>query len=394
MNASPTPAPAGLVRKVVMGTTAAATTTAVATAAGSLAAAAYFARKVLTPDRARPDDVTVVSVEADRVVLGATADTVEPGRYGLWLHGGEGNALLGEVIEVAPDGSTVTRELLGVESGALVPGPARWNSSFWGRSPERSLGLPTEHVSIDGELGALPAWVVPADPKTDRWAILVHGRGNRREEALRALPTVHAAGWNAIVPTYRNDVEAVAGPDGRYNLGLSEWRDVEAAAAYAVRRGARELLLVGWSMGGAIVLQFLDRSEHADLVTGAVLDGPVIDWGDVLVHHAMVNRVPEPVLALSRAMMGKVWGTRIVGVRDPLDVARTDWVTRCDELRHPILIVHSALDDFVPIGPARVLAEKRPDLVTLQEWADGGHCREWNVDPVRWDELVGRFIAR
>jgi len=48
----------------------------------------------------------------------------------------------------------------------------------------------------------------------------------------------------------------------------------------------------------------------------------------------------------------------------------------------------------VPIGPAKALAEKRPDIVTFEEWADGGHCREWNVDPQRWEQVVGEFIAR
>ena len=55
---------------------------------------------------------------------------------------------------------------------------------------------------------------------------------------------------------------------------------------YAVDRGAREVLLMGWSMGGAIVLQLLDRSPLSALVSRVVLDAPVIDWGDVLAHHA------------------------------------------------------------------------------------------------------------
>ena len=45
-------------------------------------------------------------------------------------------------------------------------------------------------------------------------------------------------------------------------------------------------------MGGAIVLQLLDRSWTRDRVGSVVFDGPVIDWRDVLDHHARVNRVP------------------------------------------------------------------------------------------------------
>ena len=195
----------------------------------------------------------------------------------------------------------------------------------------------------------MPAWVVPA-PSTvaTRWAILVHGRGARREEGLRAVKPLHDSGINVLIPTYRNDVGARSGPDGRYNLGLSEWRDIEDAGLYAVQQGARELVLVGWSMGGAIVLQTLDRSWLADHVSHVVLDAPVIDWGDVLAHHAGSHGMPAPIGGLSRALMGKRWARRLVGVHDPVDVAKTNWVPRAERAAPP----HAAH----PLGRRRVRA--------------------------------------
>lgn len=381
-------------RRAAVGAGLAVGTTAVAGGLGSLASAAYFARRVLTPDRHRPDDIEVLEVRRDEVVLGATPESVVPGRYGLWLAGGDGHARVGEIRHSDPRAGTVTRELHGVDAGLLERGPARWNAYYWGTPPEQSLGLTTRHVPVRGELGVLPSWLVPAAGGTgSRWAVLVHGRGARREETLRAVGPLHREGWTCLVPNYRNDEGAVAGPGGRYNLGLSEWRDVEAAVRYAARQGAGEILLGGWSMGGAIVLQFLDRSPMAELVPGAFLDGPVIDWGDVLAHHGRLNHLPTPVLALSRAMMGRTWGKRLVGVHDVLDVARTDWVTRADELRHRLLVIHSADDEFVPVGPSRALAHHRPDLVTYEEFTVARHCKEWNVDPVRWEAALSAFLG-
>jgi dienelactone hydrolase len=379
--------------QVAVGAGLAAGTSALAGGLGSLAGAAYFARRVLTPDRRRPDDVEVLAIHGDGVVLGATEETVVPGRYGLWLDGGAGHARIGEILDTDPGGQAVTRELLALDVGTLTPGPARWNSYFWGAPPDVSLGMPTRHVSLRAELGRLPAWVVPAHDRGvgDQWAVLVHGRGARREETLRAMGPLRRAGWTCLVPNYRNDEGVLSGPDGRYNLGLSEWRDVEASVRYAVRNGARRVMVVGWSMGGAITLQFLDRSPMARLVKGVVLDGPVIDWGDVLAHHGRLNHVPAPVLGLSRAMMGRTWGKRLVGVHDVLDVARTDWVTRAEELRHRILLIHSADDEFVPVGPSRALAHRRPDLVDYEEFTVARHCKEWNVDPERWERVVTEF---
>lgn len=369
-------------------------TTAVASGAGSVAAAAWFARRVLTPDRHRPDDVVVRATRASTVVLGLTAETVVPGRYGLWIDDGFGHVRLGDVVGLDAATGTVERELLGVDRGYLAPGGARWNPYFYASPPDESLDLPTEHVTYAGELGPMPAWVVaPPEGVGERWAVLVHGRGARREETIRAIPPLLAQGWTCLVPSYRNDEGVPAGPDGRYALGLSEWRDVEAAIRDAVERGAREVLLMGWSMGGAIVLQLLDRSPLSSMVSRVVLDAPVIDWGDVLAHHARAHRVPPHVGSLARAMMRRRWGHRFVGVHESVDLAKTDWVRRGHELHHPILLIHSADDEFVPYGPSRELAQARPDLVTFVEWHRARHCKEWNTAPERWEGLVGEFAA-
>ena len=370
-------------------------TSAVASAAGSVAAAAYFARRVLTPDRQRPDDVVVRATSGRTITLTADPETVVPGCYGLWIDEGFGHVRLGEVVRLDPRAGTVEREIVAVDRGHVSPGPARWNPYFHGGAPDATIGANTEHVTYAGELGPMPAWVVRPDGRADgvarRWAVLVHGRGARREETIRAMPPLLAQGWTCLAPTYRNDEGVPAGPDGRYALGLSEWRDVEAAIAYAVDHGADEVLLVGWSMGAAIVLQLLDRSPLSTLVSRVVLDGPVIDWGDVLAHHARAHRLPRHVGSLARAMMRQRWGHRLVGVHEGVDLAKTDWVSRAAELHHRILLIHSADDEFVPVGPSRELARARPDLVTYEEWNVARHCKEWNTDPQRWERLVEEF---
>lgn len=359
-----------------------------------LGAASYFARRVLTPDPYRPDDVVIRAIHSDAITLEATPETVVPGRYGLWLDGDRGHARFGDVLDIDHVHSLVRRRLLGVDFGVLRTGPARLNGYYYSRDPSLDLGLEHEDVMVPSPLGAMPAWVVPAATgEGRRWAVLVHGRGARRYETLRAIPALHRAGLTCLVPSYRNDTEAPRGPDGRYNLGLSEWRDIEAAMRLAVQRGAEEIVLLGWSMGGAIVLQVLDRSELAPVVSRAVLDGPVVSWADVLGHHARLHSVPAPVGKLSHVLMGAQWAKRLVGVHESVDVAKTDWVSRADELHHPMLIIHSRDDEFVPVGPSEELARARPDLVTFEPWSLARHCKEWNVDPVRWERVVTGYVT-
>jgi pimeloyl-ACP methyl ester carboxylesterase len=368
-------------------------------AVGIVSAATYFARKIVTPDLLKPDDTQILGFEDDSVTLGLTPETEQPGRYGLWFDSGQGHARVGLVLDVDQASGRVRRVLEGVDFGDLRVGPARWNQYYFAGDPQDTLGLPSHDVEIASELGMLAAWEVPADAELsaggakDRWAILVHGRGAERGECLRAVPVLHDLGFTALIPMYRNDFGAPPSPDGRYNLGLSEWRDCEAALLYAVDAGAREIVLFGWSMGGAIVLQTLDRSWLSDRVNAVVLDAPVIDWADVLRHHGALNKIPGPIGSLSRSLIGQQWARRLVGVHEPIDVALTNWENRAGELKHRTLLIHSLDDDFVPAGPSISLAAKRPDLVRFEPWQHARHTKEWNVDPQRWDAVVRGFLT-
>jgi len=363
-------------------------------AAGAVSAATYLARRVLTPDRLKPDDTEVLAIEGDVVTLGLTPESRQPGRYGLWLDGGRGHARVGAVLEVDEESGRVRRVLEGIDAGELRIGPARWNQYYFAGNPQDALGLPSRDVEIPAEIGMLAAWEVPPpNGAAHRWAILVHGRGASRDECLRAVPLLHELGYTSLIPMYRNDIGAPASSDGRYSLGLSEWRDLEAALLYAVFEGAQEIVLFGWSMGGAIVLQTLDRSWLSDRVRAVVLDAPVIDWADVLRHHGALNKIPGPIESLSRSLIGHRWAHRLVGVHEPIDVALTNWEYRADELNHRTLIIHSLDDEFVPVGPSISLAAKRPDLVRFEPWHEARHTKEWNVDPERWDAVVRAFLA-
>ena len=43
-------------------------------------------------------------------------------------------------------------------------------------------------------------------------------------------------------------------------------------------------------------------------------------------------------------------------------------------------------------GPSEALASARPDLITFEPWSLARHCKEWNVDPRRWESVVTEFV--
>jgi alpha-beta hydrolase superfamily lysophospholipase len=366
---------------------------ALAVAAASVAAfiTVYFARTVITPPRKRAEDVRILSVGPATITLSATQDSLTPGEYSLWFRQDAGHARVGEIIEYSSE--SVTRVLLGVDFGDLSTARSGRFSGWFYLSPSE-LHVPWEDVEIPTELGPAPAWLVPAETPTDRWVVQVHGRAVRRQETLRAIPVFRAAGYSSLLISYRNDGDAPESADHRYALGDTEWRDVESAVQFALDRGAREVVLMGWSMGGATVLQFLTRSELAAVVIAVVLDSPVVDWVTALTFQAELNRLPPVVREGVFALLSQRWAGSITGQAAPIDLMRLDLVRRASELSVPILILHSDDDGFVPSTASAALAAARPDIVTYERFVTARHTKLWNYDRPRWESTIAAWLRR
>jgi hypothetical protein len=222
----------------------------------------------------------------------------------------------------------------------------------------------------------------------------VHGRAVRRPETLRAVPIFRDAGFTSLVVSYRNDGEAPRSDDFRYALGDREWLDVDAAMRYAVSNGATQIVLVGWSMGGATVLQALTRSSAAGAVAGVILESPVVDWIAALDFQVRLRRLPVFVRSFVVLLFKSSWGRPFTGLAEPLDVDRLDFVARAKELDRPVLILHSDDDGFVPSTASRALAVARPDVVSYEAFEVARHTKLWNYDRARWEGAIRRWLVQ
>ncbi|WP_152348788.1 alpha/beta hydrolase family protein [Brevibacterium sp. CFH 10365] len=358
--------------------------------------AAYFARKIIVPENA-PEELDILHIDGFppnmRIQLPADEETTVPGTYGLYFNQGSGHAVVGDIVEYDPRSRTVSREILSVTRGDIRRAwRGRWTGVVY---PDPiAAGVNFEDIEIRSDAGGLPAWLLPTDhPEPhETWAILIHGRASTRAEGLRAAPVLNTLGVPSIAMSYRNDAEVRVETTSRYGLGDTEWIDVDAAIDFAVEHGAKNVVLFGWSMGGAIALQAASRGRNHRFVTSLVLDGPVVDWVNVLDGQAKKNLLPTPIAKLTLEMITQPWARPITGLETPLDLDRMDWVTRAAELDVPVLLIHSDDDEFVPSGPSHALAGVRRDLVTMPSYGKAHHTKEWNVDPVRWEDDVANFL--
>ncbi|WP_396291095.1 alpha/beta fold hydrolase [Curtobacterium sp. KT1] len=353
---------------------------------------AAVARAVVTPDRKRTERVPIHAVDPVRmtVTIERTADTELQGRYSLWFGAGTGHMRVGQVLGTTD--TTVTRRIIAIDAGdPTAARRGRWGGWFYLTPGE--LDVPVEDIDIPTPNGPAPAWVVRADDPDAPWAVLVHGRGVTRAETIRAVPVFRAAGYSVVLASWRNDGVAPPSVDGRYGLGSTEWEDIDSVLRWLSAQNAQSVVLMGWSMGGAVVLQTLLRSRFAGLVDGVVLESPVVDWHAVLKSQSQLMGLPRPVRKVAQRLLRTPVLHRLAGLQQPVDLRELDMVTRSAELTVPILLLHSDDDGFVPSSASHDLARARPDLVRLEVQTTARHTKLWNHDADWFDARILAWLT-
>ncbi|WP_279366124.1 alpha/beta hydrolase family protein [Microbacterium testaceum] len=372
-----------MIRSLAVGTGVAAATLALA----HTAVAGYVARRLIAP-RA-PKVYAPITVAGDTVSVPATLESREPGTYGLWLDDGR-HLVVGEPLRIGKD--RVVRALAarpeGLEDGDAV---ATWTSQSIG-APEE-VG-PTRHVSVPLRRGGVAeAWEIgDRDTADGRWTIHVHGLRSSRNGALRSTPAAAAAGWMSLVVSYAGDEECAPADSLPSTLGTREWRDVDDAISYAVDQGAREIVLVAWSMGGTIAMLALEQSAHRDRVTALVLVAPALDWTRVVENAVAGAHLPRSVAGASMRILGSALGARALGLIEGVNAPALNWVDGPRPApRVPTLIVHSLRDPVVPVSGSLAYVKRHPEA-ELVAFDATGHCNEANQDPTRFHDAIAGFL--
>lgn len=254
--------------------------------------------------------------------------------------------------------------------------------NMWISNPKEAINVDYQEVTYQSKVGDMKAWLIPGGSSTS-WTIGVHGIGADKNEMLRFVKPVLAAGDTMMIINYRNDAGNPMSPDGRNNLGGTEWQDLESAVDYARSKGATTIRLYGVSLGGSIGMNFMKRTnqERRDVISKIVLDSPALNWGSILRHRATQGGYPEQLYYPTALMLR---------LRTGIDLDAVS--TKPQDFTVKTLIVHSADDKSVPQLGSRQAADGNPSKVTLVDFGQGGHVRSWNNDSARYETLVRDFL--
>ena len=231
-----------------------------------------------------------------------------------------------------------------------------WMTSPRRRSPETtpaSIGLgyrEVEFLSTDGV--RLSAWWVPVEGSSLA-AVLVPGWGGYKfdEHLLQTLPVYHDVGYSVLLL----DLRAQGESDGaRRTLGYREVRDVRGALAWLQRQGYAldQVVLHGWSMGGAIALRAAPGTGVAAVIEEAgYADLPILLKGEIP-EFVRFGRPLRPAILLAGSLFPDF---------DPWDVLPKKEAAKLSDEGIPLFVIHSTEDDIVPYEQARIFAAANPD---------------------------------
>jgi predicted alpha/beta-fold hydrolase len=286
--------------------------------------------------------------------------------------------------------------------------------------PAFNLETLSETVEVDSTDGSrvlcLSHW--QPEPATRLTLVLVHGlEGSAESQYIRGVTArAWAAGCNVIRMNMRNCGGTDTLTPTLYHSGLSG--DVGAVVDhYAKQFGLTRVALVGYSMGGNLVLKLAGEWGARPPLTAVATVCPAIDLAagsDAL--HQPINRIYEarflaglktrfrrkaglfPAI-YKPAEIGPVRSIRefdneivahYCGFRDADDYYYRSAAARViDRIEVPTLVLHAADDPFIRLLPETRAKLHANPFIDFAETRHGGHCAYLSRDPgdeIHWAE--------
>jgi predicted alpha/beta-fold hydrolase len=261
-------------------------------------------------------------------------------------------------------------------------------------------GVPVELSLGDGEalVGVLHR---PEAERSAPLVILIHGlTGSADSDYVVATSTLLLArGFPVLRLNLRGAGLSQSTSTGRYHAGRSE--DL-AAALGALSPALRQhgLMLVGYSLGGNMLLKFLGEGVQTEAVLGAVSVSAPVDLAissrriaaprNWFYHRHLLASIKAEALAPSaqltaserRAIIGartiREFDDRFIAPRHGFDGA-ADYHAKCsgaafiDRIDVPTLVIHALDDPWIPVSAYRTAAWGAALAVRLELTLSGGH---------------------
>lgn len=223
---------------------------------------------------------------------------------------------------------------------------------------------------------------------SDRTVVLVHGYGKNRlqfeEKSLDMIKVLLTKRYNVLAFDLRDSGESGG---NKFSGGVLEKNDVLGAVRYVKSKGAKHIILMGFSTGATACI--LAAAENTD-VKAVVSDTALADLGNYMKEsfHRW-SRLPEIPFNRAAYLSVKLLGGTLLA-QSNLEKAMAAVAPK------PVLLIHSEIDSLFPVSQSVRLQKAYPvqdsSGMTLWKTQAAGHLGSYGQFPQQYMDKVTEFL--
>lgn len=239
-----------------------------------------------------------------------------------------------------------------------------------------------EQLLIDSPNGyALNAVFLKPHP-TNNTVIICHGVTENKINSVKYARLFERLGFNSVIYDHRRHGESGGKTT---SFGFYEKSDLQVIV-HAIRKeiGIEALLGIhGESMGAATTILY--AGTYDDEADFHIVDCPFSDFSEQALH---VLRIEKP---LQRTMLLRI-ANLFLKVRDGYTLNLVSPREVIQNIKKPMLFIHSLEDDFILPYMTKEMFEAKPDSKMLKLFDKGAHAKSFNDNHLQYEATVKEFL--
>lgn len=242
--------------------------------------------------------------------------------------------------------------------------------------------LPKQEVLIASPLGYNLKTVIVEPHQNKRYIIIAHGVTENKMNSIKYMNLFLARGFNAVIYDHRRHGESGGkttsfGHYEKYDLKtIVDWLREEKGPDVQIG-------IHGESMGAATMLLYAGMLEDgADFY---IADCPFSDFKSQLTYMLKKEMKLPPKIVIPVADL-------FLRMRQKYSIKDVSPISVIENIRKPILFIHSKKDDFILPTMSEALFERKPGPKKLYLASNGVHAQSLNENKNDYERAIDEFL--
>ncbi|WP_071460042.1 alpha/beta hydrolase [Bacillus massilinigeriensis] len=249
---------------------------------------------------------------------------------------------------------------------------------------EHFSSLPKRESYIESPFGYSLKAILVEPHDTNKYVVFCHGVTENKFSSVKYMNLFLRRGFNALIYDQRRHGES-GGKTTSY--GYYEKFDLKAVIDWLKSERGKGIFLGvhGESMGAATLLQYAGLVEDgADFY---VADCPYSDFTKQLAYRVKreIKLPPVTVLPLAKA---------VLRIRDRYSLGEVSPLQAVENIRKPVLFIHSLKDDYILPEMTEELFKRKADPKMLYLAENGVHARSYSENPEAYEKALDQFLEK